>query len=893
MFDAANWRLEIGNRTRLGGAALLMVCCLIFPAAAEEKKWGDFIEPDFPFFCHTLDGRKWSKEADLVPRGVILKLRSAFVDDGVYACFDPDLLRFSFIWRGKEGEPPIDLTAMAPGSYHDAARKAPGGQDKLPAPIGTLLLSNGRHPGWYIGRLPEKLTDPRPETRDSHEVGRGPIDPSLMRWNGLRTHTPRALYGGYVRLEYEVGGVKIADGLVSVGKGGFVRSIDLGPTSQDLYVAVGKLVEGWEIKNVNSLQLETRDGIAFAKIPQSATHQSYQIGLQIKGFQPLRINQLNTFPGSDLLLRRFPPWWDQGAVATQIEMGTTKTGSYAVDSILPPTQNPWKRNVRLSGFDFFPDGRAAFCTFDGDVWITSPITADSKEVQWKRYASGLNEPMALQIADNQIYVFGRTCIWRLHDDDGNGEADFYENFCNLAGQTAETREFANDMVKIPGGGFFIAKPGQLHNSRGLHNGTICKIAADGRALEVVARGFRQPFIGYDAKRGILTASDQQGNWVPSTPIHVVEKAEHYGYLPPMEKEHPQPVREPLVWIPHFVNQSGASQVTNHDARFGQLAGALLHIGFNRPELFRIFADGKNGAAAGFLSGFGTGTMKAAVNPVDGQLYVVGFRIWGTIASDVTGFYRVRHTGEGTLETPMEVRSSREGVLLRFDFPVDEEIAKNLANYEIDRWNYRRTSAYGSGHYKLDGEPGQETLPVSSAYVSQDKRAIFLGIADMQPCHSLRVTYRLPIASELPQIRSVYLTLHELNALNLDEAGFGPVEVDLTPPAPIAGQKRVASHEEGERLYVAAGCAACHTIDGTQAEKPGPTWLGLYGSKREFADGGYVKKADDVYLRESILDPNRRVSKGYVSDDVKMPAYLGILRDYQVDSLILYIKSLKK
>ena len=75
---------------------------------------------------------------------------------------------------------------------------------------------------------------------------------------------------------------------------------------------------------------------------------------------------------------------------------------------------------------------------------------------------------------------------------------------------------------------------------------------------------------------------------------------------------------------------------------------------------------------------------------------------------------------------------------------------------------------------------------------------------------------------------------------------------------------------------------------------GPTWKGLYGSKREFTDGTVVKNADEVYLRESILDPARNITKGFetTTTGVGMPPYLGVLRDHQVEAIILYIKSLR-
>ncbi len=861
---------------------VLILALLASGLDAQDQKWGDFIEAEFPFFCHTLDPREHAPKTRVIPRGIILKL-----GENRFACFDPDLLRIALIWQASEGQSPISLQGMAPGSYHEAGKKSPGGQSKLPRPQGEIVYQTGVRPGWHVGALPKKLGDPRAPSLDPEEVGLGPIDPSLMRWSGIHAVSAESAV-----LEYEVGGANIQERIRSLGTG-IWREIHVGGSEQDLFVEMGNRECEWKVNartETEFAEIVEQEGVRFVRIPKSVDPVSLVIIYDSEGEGDLGSHSPRKSLPNITKKPQSPSAFGWAESVTTAITASTSEGPYVVDQIGTPTTNPWARNVRLSGFDFFSDGRAAFSTFDGDVWLTSALHNEGR-VLWKRFASGLNEPMALQIVENEIYVFGRTCVWRLRDKNEDGEADYYENFCNLVGQTGETREFPNDMVKIPGGGFYLAKPGQILSTRGLHNGTITKVAADGRSFEVVARGFRQPFIGYDSEKNQLTASDQQGNWVPATPIHLVKKDGHYGYLPPMEKEHPQPVLEPLVWIPHFVNQSAASQITNRDQRFGPLAGGLLHIGFNRPELFRIYQDGGQGAAAKVLGGFGTGTLKGAVNPIDGQLYLCGFRIWGTIANDVTGFYRVKYTGGGVFQAPTEVRSSASGVLLRFDFEVEEEIATNLANYEVDRWNYRRTSGYGSGHYRLDGQSGQETLQASSVYLSHDQRAVFLGIPGMKPSHSLRVTYRLPTSTLLPEIRSVYLTVHELKELNFTETGFGDLKVDLTPPVLPSGEARVASVTEGERLYTAVGCAACHTIDGTESEKPGPTWLGLYNSPRNFADGGMIKKADEVYLRESILNPGLNVTKGFASEDVKMPAYLGILQDYQVDSLILFIRSL--
>ncbi len=63
--------------------------------------------------------------------------------------------------------------------------------------------------------------------------------------------------------------------------------------------------------------------------------------------------------------------------------------------------------------------------------------------------------------------------------------------------------------------------------------------------------------------------------------------------------------------------------------------------------------------------------------------------------------------------------------------------------------------------------------------------------------------------------------------------------------------------------------------------------------REIAKGQKGKvTADAAYLRESILAPSAKVVKGFEKFDTGMPIYAGILNDAQIESLILYIATLK-
>jgi cytochrome c oxidase subunit 2 len=95
-------------------------------------------------------------------------------------------------------------------------------------------------------------------------------------------------------------------------------------------------------------------------------------------------------------------------------------------------------------------------------------------------------------------------------------------------------------------------------------------------------------------------------------------------------------------------------------------------------------------------------------------------------------------------------------------------------------------------------------------------------------------------------------------------------------------------KRGELLAKSQGCAACHSTDGSTLV--GPTWKGLSGSAVTLSDGTTVT-ADDAYLRESIVDPNAKIVKGF-APNIMPPSFGKTLTPDQISDLLAYIKSLK-
>jgi mono/diheme cytochrome c family protein len=215
---------------------------------------------------------------------------------------------------------------------------------------------------------------------------------------------------------------------------------------------------------------------------------------------------------------------------------------------------------------------------------------------------------------------------------------------------------------------------------------------------------------------------------------------------------------------------------------------------------------------------------------------------------------------------------------------------------VRRWNYRRSSGYGSGHFRPDGKAGEEILRHGGIEFSADRRSVLISTPELSPVQQLAISYELQASSGRRLANAAYLTLHEIHPLDLGLEGFPGTDLMALAAAPPGGSgtgsqgSSAPSVGRGALIYQMYGCSACHSIDGTTSGKSGPTWKGLAGSDRPLL-GGQSVEATSQYLRESILDPAAKVAKGYNPKDVGMPSYQGILSDADIESVVLFIESL--
>ncbi len=99
-----------------------------------------------------------------------------------------------------------------------------------------------------------------------------------------------------------------------------------------------------------------------------------------------------------------------------------------------------------------------------------------------------------------------------------------------------------------------------------------------------------------------------------------------------------------------------------------------------------------------------------------------------------------------------------------------------------------------------------------------------------------------------------------------------------------GEPKNSLAQSGENLFRQLGCSGCHV--NSQAVHA-PPLEGLYEKLVPLNDGTFVR-ADDKYIRDSILLPNSQIAAGY---QPVMPTFQGHITEEQLLQLIAYIKSI--
>lgn len=712
--------------------------------------------------------------------------------------YDADTLRVAAAWSGAgAGDNFIDWRGIQLNGEHNIH----------PRLVGSIAAANSFGPGWGDANGSFR-DDRRVEGRDGRRYG--PLPRDWTKFRGLYHH------GQQVVLSYSVGssGVlelpRVLSGDKSPRRQTFLRTLNIGPRDRDLVLQIAEHPtadaqpseipetqrsvvlfaprQSEQNKSTPTQQLWA----GFSPTSTAATWIAEEGRLRLRipaGKEPLRFTVWTTAaakenlpaiaksqpsewldvvsdPDLDLqsLTQGGPPRWPQ-KLDTQPVIGTDE-GPFAVDVLTAPTANPWLAQMRFTGLDFFPDGRIAVCTWDGDVWSVD-FQAEKGTLAWRRIASGLYQPLGLKIVDGKIHVICRDQLAVLHDLNGDGETDFYECLNNDHQVTEHFHEFAMGLQTDAAGNFYYAKSGR-HALPAVvpHHGTLLRVSRDGSHTEILANGFRAANGVCLNPDGSFVVTDQEGFWNPKNRINWVTlapsgKPKFYGNLfgyTDVTDPSDAAMEPPLCWITNKFDRSPAELLWVDSNRWGPLKGSLLNLSYGNGKVFLVPHERVNGTMQGGMIAlpmppFPTGVMRGRFHPAEGQLYLCGMFAWAGSATQPGGLYRLRATGR-PIHLPVGLQATKSGIKLTFTEPLDPATIA-AGKVQIQTWLLKRTAQYGSKHYD------EKRLVVRNATLSPDRKTVLLDVPDLRPTWCMEIKYEFGAADGGQVSGVIHNTIHEL------------------------------------------------------------------------------------------------------------------------------------
>ncbi|MGY8695851.1 MAG: DUF7133 domain-containing protein, partial [Verrucomicrobiia bacterium] len=288
-----------------------------------------------------------------------------------------------------------------------------------------------------------------------------------------------------------------------------------------------------------------------------------------------------------------------------------------------PRSKEWKPGeglaLEVSGMAWTSDGRLAVTIRKGEVWLIDGVDSDSVDgVSYTRFASGLQEPLGILQDGDSFLVSQRTEVTRLRDTDGDDVADEYLTAASGWNVSGAYHGYTYGPERDAEGRLWITTNidlGEHTDNDAAWRGWGLTINSDG-SVSGQAAGMRSPSgLGANSE-GDLFYSDQQGTWMPATPINHLRPGAFYGnpsgiasqelagsqlrlsakvpegILYPEALARLPELTPPAVWLPYNkVGRSGTDiQVIDQDGRFGPFDGQLLIGEFTNVEVNRVFLE---------------------------------------------------------------------------------------------------------------------------------------------------------------------------------------------------------------------------------------------------------------------------------------------------------------
>ena len=414
---------------------------------------------------------------------------------------------------------------------------------------------------------------------------------------------------------------------------------------------------------------------------------------------------------------------------------------------------PIDSSIMPTGMTWLPDGRMAFTSLQGQVWIASDTDGDELPDSTSLFADGLAAPYGIQVDGNTLLVAHKPEILRLRDIDKDGRADQFDVVASGWGLSDDYHDWTTGLIRDSSGNLFVGLGSDYsQNKRPADNdrwrGTVLKIDSSG-AIAPMAFSLRFPMgLAMDGHERLF-ATDNQGVQNTFNEINHLIPGQHYGVPSRHETDRDAAAETPALMVPHPWTRSVNSILfLPENFAVADLAGHGIGCEYDTRCLIRFTVQDVDGTLQGACYRFSlpdqpgggsnfVGPISSAVGP-DGAIYIGSIWDSGWQGGSNTGSIE-RLVPDGPMPNGIrQIRATSNGFVVSFFHPVDPAKAADAGNWSLQ--GYTRT---WSGNYASPDSDRHALMP-SRITVADDRRSVVMEVAPLKAGYVYEVSLRNPL-----------------------------------------------------------------------------------------------------------------------------------------------------
>ncbi|APZ95628.1 cbb3-type cytochrome c oxidase subunit II [Fuerstiella marisgermanici] len=414
------------------------------------------------------------------------------------------------------------------------------------------------------------------------------------------------------------------------------------------------------------------------------------------------------------------------------------------------TRLPLDNSIMPTAMTWLPDGRMAFTSLKGHVWIATDTDGDGLVDQTSLFEEGLAVPFGiLADTDGSIIVSHKPEVLRLRDTDGDGRAELREVVASGWGYNDNYHDWTSGLIRDDEGNLYVGLGSDYSQKKRPKNqdrwrGGVIKIDPSG-IVTPLGMSMRYPMsLAFDS-HGNLFATDNQGVQNTFNEINHILPGRHYG-VPSAHQPTDNITHETAsLMVPHPWTRSVNSIVfLPDDFSVKELRGHGIGCEYDSRFLMRFTVQNVDGTLQGASYRFSLPNQEAGgsnfIGPICSAISPEGELVIGSIwdsgwqgGQNTGGITRLVPSAEGLPNGIRELTATPSGFEVEFFRPVNAKAATNAASWSIQGY----TREWGGSYATPDS--GRHTLTAETVEVLDDGKRVRIKVKELKPNYAYDVS----------------------------------------------------------------------------------------------------------------------------------------------------------